>query len=43
MTDPDGPDFPLDADVIEELEHYDGPMPTSPEHFIDLLLGRTDT
>ena len=37
MTFPYGPEFPLDGDIIAELEDYPGEMPTSPEHFVDLL------
>ena len=37
LTEPYGPEFPLDPEIIEELEDYPGELPTSPEHFINLL------
>jgi hypothetical protein len=36
LTLPDGPEFPLDEDILAELDDYPGEMPTS-EHFVDLL------
>lgn len=37
MTDPFGPDFPLDEDILAELDEHPGELPTSAEHYIDLL------
>jgi hypothetical protein len=34
---PDGPSFPLDEDTVAELAPYPGDLPTSAEHFCDLL------
>lgn len=39
LTDPFGPTFPLDEDVLAELQDYPGPMPRSAEHYVQLLLG----
>ena len=35
--DPELPDFPLPANVIEEAQGYDGPMPTSFGEWVDML------
>lgn len=37
MTEPNWPDFPLDDDVIDQLAEYPGDLPTTFEHFVDLL------
>jgi hypothetical protein len=37
LTDPTGPDFPLDPDLVAELDAYPGDLPTSPEHYVELL------
>ena len=37
LTEPYGPSFPLDDDLVAELEQYPGEMPTSAQHFIALL------
>lgn len=37
MLDPYGPDFPLDGDIVHELEQYPGEMPTNEGHFVRLL------
>jgi hypothetical protein len=37
LTEPDGPQFPLDDDIVAELADYPGELPTSAEHFVDLL------
>lgn len=37
LTDPYGPTFPLDEDMLEELEGYPGPVPQNAEHYMDLL------
>lgn len=37
MSLPEGPEFPLDEGIIEELEGYPGELPTSAQHFGELL------
>lgn len=37
ITDPYGPTFPLDEDILEDLEDYPGPVPQNAEHYMDLL------
>ncbi len=37
MTDPYGPDFPLDEDIVTALEPYPGELPRDPQHYVDLL------
>jgi hypothetical protein len=37
LTFPHGPEFPLDDDMIAELADHPGELPTSAEHFLDLL------
>lgn len=40
LTRPFGPEFPLDDDVLAELDPYDGEAPTSAEHYVALLYPR---
>lgn len=41
MCDPYGPEFPLDDDMLAELEPYPGEVPTSPQHFLALMFPKT--
>ncbi len=40
LTDPFGPEFPLDEDLQANLAVYPGPMPRSVRHYMRLLLAR---
>lgn len=37
LTDPYGPTFPLDEDILAELEPYAGPVPRSAREYLALL------
>jgi len=37
LTDPYGPSFPLDDDMLAELAPYPGPVPRSASEFLALL------
>ena len=37
LTEPDGPEWPLDGDITAELVCQPGPMPRSARHYLDLL------
>lgn len=37
MTEPFGPTFPLDDDVLEDLVRYPGPIPRDARHYLRLL------
>jgi hypothetical protein len=37
MSLPDGPEFPLDEDILDELEGYPGELPTTAQRFCELL------
>ena len=37
LTDPYGPTWPLDEDILAELEDHPGPVPKNAQHYIRLL------
>lgn len=37
MTDPYGPEWPLDGEILARLQKYPGALPRNADHYLDLL------